>query len=549
MTYEEYNKVFFTYLKSEQTGLSEICNLYVTRSRSLHGNAYNMLVNKIQSNFDSSTIKLIEELLKNIYPLIVVNRDNDNCLDNQNEFDYLIVMLASYSQYRMKKELNIIELSKAVMKHYVSKSKKHGFNFGILKFFDNDGNLLLRKRFEYKYYTNDIIKKYVKYYRMPNFLKNNPDIEIFVSNDELDELKAIFDKEREENEILKEKNIQEKKKELESRKRTLQVTELRKNKNTNYNNPEYLTLLNYYNPTTKKLKPGCTSKIKRNELVELLKKFVNDEECKACILEYDLQVNKIRVDCIKRILGKSEYRKLETILKTIDDENIFKIEYYEFIGNDNFNNLDEKEVKQRINELTNLMLKPSNNIVNLIVFPNNNFLEEKKNEFMSIKAHATNETILKAANTQLHMLQTNSLDSLKSSLGSAFHTLQRDNNPFKIDKLKGYRFGARKAKTCIFVLSVNEYNQKILQKQYNIDATGNVILVFGIGNVTIERENDMYEKHKKNAIDNKDTLIRIYDIFANPFTPETLPIALELIESGINQIDEFTRESGYQKSK
>ena len=75
------------------------------------------------------------------------------------------------------------------------------------------------------------------------------------------------------------------------------------------------------------------------------------------------------------------------------------------------------------------------------------------------------------------------------------------------------------------------------------------MLIIGLGNVETEVEEDFYERVKKYAADNKNKLLEIHDIFANPFTNETFHKAIELIDSGMCTIEGFAATTEKQKEK
>ena len=118
------------------------------------------------------------------------------------------------------------------------------------------------------------------------------------------------------------------------------------------------------------------------------------------------------------------------------------------------------------------------------------------------------------------------------------------------NKLKGYRYGARKTKIGVFILSVCAENQEKLQEIYKTNINTNAILVYGMGNVTIERECDLMTRLKKQGLEYQDQILYIYDIFANPFTDETLEEAKKLINNGlltVQNISGFDDNSNVKK--
>lgn len=473
--------------------------------------------------------------------------DENVALVTDDDYKSLILFFVGFRKQHGKSVEEMREFSKKFIKPLIIASKDENPDIEFLNFFDDNGNLIISYSFQARFYIQQAFEKKRKdfYARVSEDMLTD----IIVNSDDLEKARLESLKNNEEERKKKE---EEKKRRTDQRKNNCGLRKIEEKKEiVKYTpDPKLEEAKKVFDLNSRELKDGCHKIITLEALISILDPFLDKNTLNRCIDEYNAQVRNERLCRIKRFLTKSEFRKLLAILEITDDENIGKLEFEELITSKEFNDLSDSGIKNKISNILAKILKPNDKLTNYIIFTNNSFINNEKCLINAARTNANTDAMLKSASMQLYTLQTNSIEYLKTTLKSAFHELKDNTGSFIIDnKLKGYRFGPKKAKTCLFTISVHQDNQRVLQKKYNMEPNSKVVLVFGISNVFVEDEYEFYQRAIKYANDSESRLLEIYNIFANPFTPETLPIALELIESGINQIDEFTRESGYQKSK
>ena len=177
-------------------------------------------------------------------------------------------------------------------------------------------------------------------------------------------------------------------------------------------------------------------------------------------------------------------------------------------------------------------------IQNLIVFSEENLLENELDLIYNMDGKSEKNESIKGIYHHLLTLKNTNLEEIKANKEDALHVLyDKTHKDYIIDnKLKGYRYGSKKIKIFLGILSATEDNKKRLQERYNISINSNIILVFGTGSVRIEDEEDLFIRAKKYG-SNNENISYIYDIFANPFTDETFKIACDLIDNSFMKID------------
>ena len=517
---EDYFKQFDEKLSYHNRGTKRF---YMNSSNYKKGKLMLERMNKI-----IESLKRIRESYEEEIPLIT-----------KEDYDNLIMTLAIFNN---DTDENIVDFTKEFLKTFILISKEKNPGIKFLEFFDEYGDVKIDTCNDLVYYINNVYKVL----KSEGLIRINEEdfLDIIVSNEDI-ETANREEQLRREQEQLKRQELKKKLAEEKAKKKAMtSVTVATKSpeREKYIPDPRLIRAKEYYDFSSRGLKPDCFKKISLPEPIELLQPFFEDKnQYNKCIEDYNKQIIDNRLIIVKRVI-RSECRDLDRVLNSTDEDNIAKMQFDEFISGDNFDTLSDSRIKEVVLPLIRQMIAPNENIVNFIVFPTNEFVKEQKDKINNARTHANTDTIIKSAATQLKALQSNSLEYLRSTLQSAFHELQDTvANPFVIDgKLKGYRFGPKKAKTCLFVISVNPENQRVLQQMYNWSSNSKVLLVFGISNVDIENEYSFYTDIIKYSLDNKERLLEIYDIFANPFTQETLSKAMELIQNGANEIKNFS---------
>ena len=471
----------------------------------------------------------------------ILNSDN-NSLDCQEDYDYLIYLIAEFlcTQLRKNPNFDAIGASKEIMAFFVKKTNAHT-RVPFTRNFDDEGNILPNRCRDLNNYITNLYSKYKNL--LPIFLDYDLTYKLVVSKEDIEEANRIIEEEQRMKKLAEEEQRMKRLAEKESKKQAEKKSVIKPQpikKNSINNSPEYNELLKIYNPSTCELKKDVYQKVDLKTFRSILSQFFEKGMLNALEAAYIKQVKDARINRLNRVLEKKDLRKLADMLS--NEENVEMIAAFdEYIASDEYDKKVDSEIKTDVLALINDTLVQSDNIVNFIIFPHEDFINEQKENIKNARTHAADDTVIKAADTQLHALQNNSLEQIRSSANASFHELQDSNDsPFIIDKkLKGYRYGHRTAKVCFFTISVHPDNQNFLREKYNWGPNSKLLLVFDISNINIKDEKTIYAEAIKYANDNKNRLLEIYNIFANPFTTKTLDTALAILENGLNGIKEF----------
>lgn len=345
------------------------------------------------------------------------------------------------------------------------------------------------------------------------------------------ELKEKEEKEEKQKMLIeKQKRLKEKSTDISSK----------NNKRVKNNDPKFLLMEKYINPNTLELRTEVIDKISYDEFSKELEKMeLTKSKFNKYLLDYkNLQFDK-RTSLLTRILDKKDLKKIQNIIKNNSEyEDSFE-QIKLFILSDNFEKLNDKDIKETFKKiLEESYLISKTDIENYIVFSEKDLLKNEVESVYNAKTHEDKDAIVKSIYNQLQTLKSISIEDIKNNIENAFHELMVSSKPYVIDdKIKCYRYGARKTKVGLAVLSVAEENQKKLCEIYKTKINNNVLLIFGTGSVLLDEEDDLYDRIKKYSMDNKQKLLEIYDIFSTPFNDETFKKACELINNGFISID------------
>lgn len=534
-TIETFNK----YIDQAEQDLKDTINENTNKNRQdRRENRFNETKQKT-----SNTIKKIEYTISVLNRLITSYRDNDE-LRTSEEYKYLFYLIEAFV-CECKIE-DTAKASKEVMKYYVKQSKDAGYEFDILRYFDDEGNVIIETAQE----LNSVLKRMHATYNNKLFFTANPyfDKEIIVSKEEVLESSRISAKKHRLEKEEKARKLELERKKSEAKQPIIPQSIIKKSKRIETEEEKRIKL--YLNYETRELRPNICQKIDLETLISILSNFLDKTSLNKCIEDYNNQLKEIRINRLKRVLSKNDLKKLLKILTT-DISPEAKITFEEYISSDEFDKSNDQEVKNVVLSIINdKLLKSTNTIQNFLMFPTQELFDSEIDNIKNSKTYISTETVLNSIKVQLLKLQSHSVNDIKSNDPDAFHVFYGSDNCKQLvidDKLFGYRYGSRKSKVVYLTFGVHSENISKLQEYYKIKGISNIMLIIGLGNVKTEVEENFYERVKKYAVDNKNKLLEIHDIFTNSFTNETFHKAIELIDSGMRTIEEFAPTIGKQK--
>lgn len=265
----------------------------------------------------------------------------------------------------------------------------------------------------------------------------------------------------------------------------------------------------------------------------LSKKKINDLLC-----EYkELYIEKM-IGILNNSLSE-KYRVILTRVAVCDNDETRDI--YLSLRNAIFDsrNNDSLDIDALTAILSRYKVSVKNDKKNIVMFPSDEIFESNLDSVLETTNN--NPTALRGIAHSLKVLETQDFDKLKTK-EKGFHEIKNNSNTsFVLGSLKGYRYGAKKTKICLFKVSVCEENKKVLRELYNFDDSMSIFLVFGFGDVSFEVEKDLYSRAIYIAESNSEELNRINDLFYTPFTSESLEEAKRIIESSMNGIDKIKK--------
>ena len=446
---------------------------------------------------------------------------------------------------------------KYIIKLFVKNLKTQNIKSQLLSCFDDNGDVILEKTILLNITLDELYEKEKKKNK-----KNKRSIEFHMDKEEF--IFTLINKEDLEKarEISKEKNkirCEEKRKKLEEEKRkelekieklkSKNIHNKRNEKNEKREDPKHLLLIKYINPYTHNIKKDVVEKLRYEEFSEVLSRLdLTKAEINKYLEEYlQIQFEK-NIACLPRLIDqKSDLKKLKEIIKNPLMNEILYKKIRGFVLQSNFTKMNDKERKIVINRLLKDNTISSNQkIQNLIVFNEENLLDNELDLIFNTAGKSEKDESIKGIYHHLLTLKNTNLEEIKANMDDAFHVLYGKGAYGKAydeyiigNKLKGYRYGSKKIKIFLGILSATEENKKRLQERYNTDINSNILLVFGAGSVRMEDEQELFARMKKYGLNNSENILYIYDLFANPFTDETFKIACDLIDNSFIKIDDI----------
>lgn len=444
-----------------------------------------------------------------------------------------------------------------IFKRMIIQSKMNKSKCEFIKMFDENGNILPA-------YLNEFIRMFEFDNLIPNnvstrWKKSDADrfksllVDNLITQDDYDRLEQF--------QIESKRKSLELKQRQEEEKRIKKAQEQEELKNRAHNdvkicfkkkNPDASVMLlkKIIDTRTDELKPEVVDNYTRNQLLKELNeinvklgtgiKKLNKSSINYYLEKFDDMLFKKRIDLLINSFEKQDIIKIRNIIQSENDD--LTLELKNILLSENYSLLNEEDIKKLINEnIFSKYLIDTNSTENILLFPTESLI----NDEISKDIYTNNfksSSVKNGLYQQLNILQTVNYQTIKSNITDAYHELLENNSqPYMVaGKLKGYRFGANHAKIGLFLLSVCEENKKILQDNYNLGNNGKVILIFGIGDVSLENnEQVIIEEIKKQGKIYANIEEYIYNIFANPFTDKTLKEADALICNGKLQIEEF----------
>ena len=509
---------------------------------------YRRQVEKVMpsKNYTPKLLNEADEVSSFCQKIIKIIEDEDSFLNSNEDFARLIVFDMKYKNddmFGLSDDLIVnrfhkIKKSNDVIKYFVNNSLNNvDQKCDFLKCFDEDGNI----KIDSVYLLRSIL--YEQYRKIVSNYSDYKDIDMdeFVNSlitDELLKKADLYKFQKNEEKRLEEERIKEEKRLEKERLERLkkEVQNVNKAVKNTYNEQDVL-YKEVINPSTYSLRKNIDELFSLEELenkLEKIKRIPKEDKIKF-IEEYQRRKKDRKLNYILNIVPKNDLKKLKHILKNEQDNK----EIMDLINNqllsDEFEEYSDEQIKEMIsNILNNNYLKETNILQNYIIFIAPELISEETNRVLNSETTDSKSSIIKSIQNHLLTLQNHNLNEIKSNKSDAFHELMTTHrNLFIIDKLKGYRYGARKTKIGVFVLSVNQENQTKLQEIYKTDINANAILVFGMGSVVSEKECDLMTRIKKYGFDNEDKIMHINKIFSEPFTSETLKEACCLINDGL----------------
>ncbi|MBR3523155.1 MAG: hypothetical protein IKN87_00505 [Bacilli bacterium] len=469
--------------------------------------------------------------------------EDEKSLDNDDSFCQLVMMNVLFKKDNgILKKLGL-ETNNAI-DFFVKQAKEQNSKCYFLKCFDEEGKVLP----EMAYYLRTIIYDKFKdiYSRCNVFAEITQEecLDFLISEEVLkqaDEIARIKNEQR----IIEEQKIKEEKR-LE-REREEQIRKSRKKEEVvikrTYNEMDEL-YKKIITPGKYTLRKGIDEVMSLEELETILNRLTNipNDDKQKFINEYLIRVYTRRLNYVMKISSKVTLKKIRNILNN-EKNNLELFEAFRnILQNDTFEELTDEQIMDSIESVLNdKYLKETNKTSNFIIFPSNDLVSNESNRVFESKSFEDKERVIKGFKNHLITLVYHDINEIRSNKSNAFHELKTEKRESYTldDKLKGYRFGPRKTKVGLFIISVDKDNQEKLKEIYKTNINANVILVFGLGNVNLEKEFDMYNRIIKFGNQNKEIILHINDIFANPFTEDTLKEARNLIDNGFLAIDQL----------
>lgn len=550
MEEEKIKKLFKTYsiyLKSQISLYAEIilsCNsIEASNNNSIYSRSKRRLLqkengrNKKYNHIRSLSTNAVNFLSK-IFCICIEKNDKLDPIDERN-FSVLIQSIVGFylsiikNENDFKEEKNIIaELGEncvlQIFEYFIKISNKNA-NSSIYNCFNNDGTLNIDHVFDFKYIIHNMSKDWciTDAGLVKTKLSTEFDVEsIFINAINLEEA-------RERQKYLESLNKKDK---VDINNSIFKIkTKIEEKKEIKYTKKEKSIYSKYINPISLSLRKDVVDLVSYEELEKILLELPNMN--KAKLNEYKINYINMYVD--KKI---SEVIKLDEqnckLLKNLLLNNSARTykDLYELIYDKNYN---EDELNDILIQYINKYKKVENKqIKNLIIFPDAEFILNELSDLSKMPSCKDKTPLINHIFKSLEILKNQSYQSLIDNNSDSFHRLKVGNSQdFILRGCKGYRFGAKKSKIALFRLSISFENQEILKKQYNLDYSFNVYLIFGFGNVLIEEEEKLYRRLIKNAYSIEEEIEYIKSIFSNPFTNETLQEAIDYIDNSSLQID------------
>ncbi len=441
---------------------------------------------------------------------------------------------------------------KYLIKLFIKNLKSQNLNSELLSCFDDNGDIILEKTIILnivlaKIYEDE--KSCTKKTKYSTKIEIEKDEFIFtlINKEDLEKAREISrEKTRIELEEKRKKIEEVKRKELEKieKLRAKSIHNKQVIKKEKKEDPKNSLFIKYINPYTHNLKADVVGKLSYDEFNNILSKLdLTKAEINTYLEEYEQIQFEKNIVCLLRLFDqKSDLKRFkETIKDPSINENLYK-EIRAFVLQNNFNQLNDKQRKTIITRIINENTLSSNQeIQNLIVLSEESLLENEKEAVYNGKRHGDKNEAIKSIYNHLLALKISDINNIKANKEDAFHELLHNSGEELVidNKIKLYRYGARKIKIGLAIISATEENKKKLQEKYNTGVNSNILLVFGAGSVMVETEPELYSRIKKYCLNNSERLIEIYDIFANPFTDETFEIACDLIDNSFIKIDDI----------
>ena len=520
---------------------------FISRKEERKNNGLDALPREIRrvvnKNLPSNNVlpKAIREL-KAMYEItdrLIEAIEDEKALDDDNSFCQLVMMDVLYEKYDgVINKMGLESIS--IIDYFIKQAKEQKKTCNFLKCYDDEGKVLP----DMAYYLRTIIFDNFRdiYNSCAAFksVQQEDCIESLISDEifkQAAEIAKIKNDQRklEEERLKEEKRLAKEKEEQERKNKKKEVVVVKKT----YNEMDEL-YKKIITPGKYTLRKGIDEVMTLEELKVILDKLTRipaiDKE--KFINEYLVRVYTRRLNYVMKISSKGTLKKIKNILSN-EKNNMELFEAFKSVlQSDEFEELSDEQIMDSIEAVLNdKYLKKTNTMQNFIIFASDNLVSEEVSRIYDSKCDQNKLPIIKSLQNHLQTLQRHDLNQIKANKSDAFHELMMNHKVYTIaNSLKGYRYGARKAKIGLCLLSVSQGNQDKLQEIYK-QPINNVILVFGMGNVMTEKEDDLMNRMKKQGLDMENEITRISNIFAKSFTDETLAEAKKLINDGILTID------------
>lgn len=521
---------------SKIDGLNEkndLSNLTRERRREIE-KQINISNKKILKGISKSKFEDATKYYHNLYSSFSNKNVSITCDD---EFFLLMetcnIVLSNYDEEEASK---VSEILIELVRQKIIDSKKNCISTPLLDCYDINGELIEDRFNDFRntintFISNNGLEKIIEYH-----LDNNSILWLLDSDNKYrnycDELKRKKEEETRLRKIQKKEQYERKK----SKERILASSEYSgPAKNTIFDENEKNREIYKYVTYELVLKKNILELISYDDFKLVLDRDpkLNKKQIEMYLSEYKELYVENKINTIYNNLPE-KYKLILDRIRVCDNEN--NIEIFTEVKNIIFDSRNEENdlLENIILTLDEYISVDKSDKTNIILFPSNEVFEENLNSVMNSEKFDSNT--LKSLLHSLKVLESQSMESLKTKEKS-FHEIKDSNSAsFIIGPLKGYRYGAKKTKICLFQISVCEENKILLKELYNIENVPNILLVFGFGNVICENEKDLYIRTINTAKNNSEELLKIYDIFSTPFTDETLEYAKCIIESSDNSL-------------